>query len=56
MNSLDNVADVLETVDQALDEGKSSKEIVEMVRELPVEVEDILIAVMLLKKVKEAHK
>jgi len=56
VSNLDCVADVLEAVDKALDEGKSSKEIVEMVRDLPVEVEDILLAVVLLKKVKEAHK
>ena len=55
MSNLDCVADVLETVDQALGEGKSSKEIVELVRGLPVEAEDILLAVVLLKQVKEGQ-
>lgn len=49
MSNLDSVADVLELVDNALGEGKSAREIIEMVRGMPVDPEDIWLAVTLLE-------
>jgi len=49
MSNLDSVADVLELVDKALGEGKPAREIIEMVRDMPVDPEDIWLAATLLR-------